>query len=134
MKPFVRWSLALLAGVAYSLVSAQNAQSTGDMLGRLLTSPDERLRMDNIRSSKSQLGVDKSLTYRGTVLRQGRNWIWLNDQVLDANADSALQLHADNTLTIVVGDKSYRLRPGQTLVPSQGIVQDPMQPHRLTTP
>lgn len=94
--------------------------------GKLLTSPDERLRMDNFRSSKSQLGVDKTLTYRGTVLREGRQWVWLNDQVLPAHGDRSIHLNADQTLTLWVGNRSYILQAGQTLIPAQGLIEDPV--------
>lgn len=120
--------LLTLSGAPLSWADAEEVKE----LGRLLTSPDERTRIDNIRSSKSQLGVDKSLTYRGTVLRMGRDWIWLNDQVLDAQGDAALSLNADHSLNITVGDKQYRLFPGQTLVPSQGLVDDPLKHGHLS--
>lgn len=109
-------------------------EDTNDPLiafGRLLTTPDERVRMDNLRASKSQLGVDKKLTYRGVVKKDGREWIWLNDQVINAKGDSALSINRDKSLSITVNDRLFRLSPGQTLIPAQGIIEDPMNAAKI---
>ena len=94
--------------------------------GRLFTTQEQRARMDNVLKSKSQLGVDRKITYRGIVKRKGIDWVWLNDQVLNARKDSALLLHNDRSLTIIVDEKPYRLKIGQTLIPALEQINDPI--------
>lgn len=117
---------------AFSSDSLSSTEINSKTFGRLLTSADERARMDNILKSKSQLGVDRMITYRGIVGRSGGDWVWLNDQVINPRTDSALFLNPDKTISITLDDKVYRLKIGQTLIPALGLIEDPLLRGQIT--
>lgn len=118
--------------LAYTLANGSNALASD--LGRLFTTPEQRLQIDAMRNGDSDSGVAEAsdatgsdqLTLNG-ILRgsNGRQRVWINGEGLSpTGADTPATLLYDGRVRLQWrgGGSSATLKPGQTLDKTTGTV------------
>lgn len=106
-------------------------------LGRLLTTPEQRHRIDALRKGKSPAGSDEKsspsdIKMQGVVIRSdGKSTVWVNGKnTLKSNRVDGVHVRLNSlnnktdTVTVVINNRPVRMKPGQVWSESSGKVTD----------
>ncbi|NOX43872.1 MAG: hypothetical protein GXP19_09105 [Gammaproteobacteria bacterium] len=121
-----------------SLVSSAQA----DSLGRIFTTPKQRVILDNIRrhpkqkkaySTSAKAVLPSAVNVDGVVIRDdGKNTVWINgkNNINTNKPEVGVKVNKRNitsdsvTITLSNSNKRITLKPGQTVDPMTGKVRD----------
>ena len=125
----------IFVGLLFVLFSgASSAQYDADDLNKLFTEKSQRARIDAARSGNSsggELRQTREVKVSGYVTRSdGKSVVWVNDKnTLESSRIGDVKVNQSNIgknkkVTVRVGNKTTRLKPGETWSESTGKVKD----------
>lgn len=130
-KPIISGLLFICCGVTHTVYGADY---DADNLNKLFTDKNQRAQIDASRSGKTATAGTKKnskVNVSGYVTRSdGKSVVWLNNKnTLKSSTVAGARVHQSSIgknkkVTVTVGNKTTRLKPGETWSASTGKVKD----------